>query len=443
MQLLDVTLAFALTLAALATVVTIIMETVLRALRTRKKNLVELMKLLNQKMAEDELLGLSEAERWTFLKGVIRNPAGAVAEAALDGESLEGAFKKLGWRQLGRGVYDRVSLEHVLRRLAELPAVQEKSRQARDKANVALNRLALKFEELSSAISADFKRRAQLWSIVFGVAFAVSANVEGVRIFDAYLADEKLTQTIIAKQSDFEKAFEESQQRTAELDQRVRAADDALTALNEADGGDDAAQRQALDEALAALAEKTSPEAIEQSAQRAQAQLADLQSLGIPIGWGFYPACPYGSADEKTWRDGGRQCSLVLERHQTCVDSGGGDKCDNGYFNPDSAPSLLGRIWRTVRVDMFGFLKWLLIAVGTGLLIGLGAPFWFDVAKRLAQVRRIFSGTASSETRMSGKDADGNATTRTEIVERVVRDAAAAASSATPPAGPTTPKPEA
>ena len=41
MELLDAALAFALTLAALATVVTVIMEIVLRSVLMRKKNLVQ------------------------------------------------------------------------------------------------------------------------------------------------------------------------------------------------------------------------------------------------------------------------------------------------------------------------------------------------------------------------------------------------------------------
>ncbi|WP_321491921.1 hypothetical protein [uncultured Desulfobacter sp.] len=47
MQLLDASLAFVLTLAALATVVTTIMEVCLRMARMRKKNLIKVMQLLN------------------------------------------------------------------------------------------------------------------------------------------------------------------------------------------------------------------------------------------------------------------------------------------------------------------------------------------------------------------------------------------------------------
>ena len=79
MQLLDATLAIALTLAALATIVTIIMEAGLRAARMRKKNLVEVMKLLNKEF-NNEPLKLDPEQRWKFISNVIRNPAKATAD---------------------------------------------------------------------------------------------------------------------------------------------------------------------------------------------------------------------------------------------------------------------------------------------------------------------------------------------------------------------------
>jgi hypothetical protein len=50
------------------------------------------------------------------------------------------------------------------------------------------------------------------------------------------------------------------------------------------------------------------------------------------------------------------------------------------------------------------FLSWWVATTLTGLLIGLGAPFWFDMAKRLATVRSMFGGQASTEERLGGKD---------------------------------------
>ena len=67
-------------------------------------------------------------------------------------------------------------------------------------------------------------------------------------------------------------------------------------------------------------------------------------------------------------------------------------------------------------------MQWLFAVVLTGCLIGLGAPFWFDVAKRLAQIRQGLRSRASDEVRMSGNNADGNAKERKRIVRQVVND---------------------
>lgn len=465
MQLLDAVLAFALTLAALATVVTIIMETVLRVLRMRRKNLVELMKLLNDELGEDGPLGLNEEERWTFLRTVVRNPAVAGAEAigaGLNGRSLDDVLSKLKLGDLGGQTYDKVSLEHVLRRLAELPKVQEHSRLYAHDVKVELSRLALKFEEFGSAISANFKRRAQFWSIGVGVLLALIANVDGKRIFDLYLADEKVTQTIISKQSEFEAAFEEAEERRATLDRLAVDVEKAAEALDAAGGRNDTALRADLDEAVEALTAETSPEAIQQSAQRALTATTDLELLGVPIGWEFYPACPYGTQDEDAWRAAGRACDRIFQANRDCITAPQAENppregsmtagstesarntgasaettdslevagsaalaCTDAVFRAKTPLALHKRLWVSFTRDFFGFAQWVIIAMGTGLLIGLGAPFWFDVAKRLAQVRQMFKGAASAENRMSGNDADGNAERRDEIVERVVADARA------------------
>ena len=83
------------------------------------------------------------------------------------------------------------------------------------------------------------------------------------------------------------------------------------------------------------------------------------------------------------------------------------------------------RMGKTLWYDPGGFILWFLVALGTGVLIGLGAPFWFDVAKRLSQIRKgIQSASASTEYRLSGSDANGNYERRKEIVNNVLSDAA-------------------
>lgn len=77
------------------------------------------------------------------------------------------------------------------------------------------------------------------------------------------------------------------------------------------------------------------------------------------------------------------------------------------------------------KTKSYGKLDWIrdfLVLLLTGLLIGLGSPFWFDVAKRLAGVRRWFGGPGNSAEAKSGKDTTSSATERKSLVSEIVND---------------------
>lgn len=395
MQLLDAILAFTLTLAALATVVTVIMEAAVRIARVRKKNMVEEMRLLNKELGKGPL-NMSDDERWDFFVRVVENPAAAAIgelkplwqnldlEARLDlfgrGKSVDAGFlRRIGacvaqlfHDKKRAGLYEEVSLEYLLRCLAETEAVQKVSLAAGRALKVEFNRIARKYEEIGSSVSANFKRHAQLWSIWIGIALAVVANIDGVRIFEAYRVDPNLATAVIAQQETFSRK-------------------------------DPAARAEAARETPVTL------DQIQQTALRARQQVADLVALGIPLGWRLYPACPYGGTTDQ-WGASSPRCKQI-------------GTAERGL------PPLWGwkgfRVLRTARIDPGGFLLWLFKVVVTGILIGLGAPFWFDIAKRLAQLRKgLQKATASTEYRLSARNANGDYEKRKEIVENVLADAA-------------------
>lgn len=409
MELLDAALAFALTLAALATVVTVIMEIVLRAVLMRKKNLVEVMRLLNEELPNTGL-GLDEHERWDFFIKVIVNPAEAASEhlprKLAEGDRAADAIARTERRSLTGGIYDKVSTEHLLRRLCEIPRVQEMSRQAADALKKELYRLACKYEEFGSAVSAAFKRRAQFWSIVFGIGLAVAANVDGLRIFEAYQAKSGLTQTVIAREGQMRAAYASTEERKGEIATARETLSQAQAALAEAgrqhgaDSPEAAAARARADAADKALAALTNPEELRRIAADAQQQVASLIAQGVPIGNAYFPHCRiFGDNNLST----------------TCA----------GPAWPGGVGS---ELWAG-RLRFLGqLLLWLVPVTITGMLIGLGAPFWFDVAKRLAQVRQMFDGVGSNETRLAARDADGDPDKREAIVSRVVDEAAGATS---------------
>ena len=214
MQLLDAILAFVLTMGALATVVTVIMEACLRMSRMRKKNLVEIMKVLDKELDARKGAGtlrLSEEERWDFFRRVVENPTEETLEQlkseweptmktedliALFGRDKAagmGHFERIGtfFRQLlgdkkRAGLQEKVSLEYMLRCLAQTKSVKEASISAKERLEVEFNRIARKFEEAGASVSASFKRYASAWSLGIGIFLALFANIDGVRIFDAY-----------------------------------------------------------------------------------------------------------------------------------------------------------------------------------------------------------------------------------------------------------------
>jgi hypothetical protein len=431
MQLIDSTLAFALTLAALATVVSVIMEACVRLSRMRKKNFIEVMKLLNDELGKGAL-GMDEEERWRFFVKVVQNP---VKEGI---EQLNPALEKLkpadrlahfGYdKHLGKGrimrffiflgqlfgdkkrsgLYTTVSLEYMLRCLADSPPVKKASLTAGETIKTEFNRIARKYEEFGSSVSASFKHHAQAWSIAIGIALAICANIDGLRIFEAYRVNPGLASGVIEHQEAFRTNLEESQESQAKIDKAIKAYEEAKKMAEQADSKNPEGN-EAVKNASAVLEKMASLKNVQATAQRAQQQLADLVALGVPIGWRLYPDCPYGDTLD-AWAMSSPKCRAIP------IDKRGLDQGKNRF---------LVRLAKTLWYDFSGFVLWFLVTVGTGMLIGLGAPFWFDVAKRLAQIRKgVQNATASAEYRLSGSDANGKYEKRKEIVNNVLSDAA-------------------
>jgi hypothetical protein len=456
MQLLDAILAFALTMAALATVVTVIMEACLRIARMRKKNFIEVMKLLNKEL-DKGALNMPADKRWDFFVKVVKNPAeGAAGLLKINSEELlKGLDAKQGNEKvahsiasLGRSkaaglpfhkrvgeflrqifgdpkraaLYENVSLEYMLRCLAEIDSVKQASLAAGNTLKVEFNRLSQKYEELGSSVSASFKHHAQGWSIGIGIALALVVNIDGLRIFEAYRVDPGLATAVIEQQETFIQNHQTAQSSLAKfkvdfitLQEKVKTARKDLKAAKAAGLKDEdlKPQIQALAETEAALDNLTALKKVQQTTQRAQEQLADLAALGIPLGWTLYPRCPYGESGE-TWDLSSPRCKAIPEADQKKFTICGW--------------SVPGRIPNTLFNDLGGFVTWFFAVIVTGILIGLGAPFWFDIAKRLSQVRKgLQSASASAEYRLSANNANGDPEKRKKIIETVLEQTASEA----------------
>jgi tetratricopeptide (TPR) repeat protein len=453
MELRNAFIAFALTMAALATVVTVLMESGLRIARMRKKNFIEVMKLLNKELdkgpfGENGALGLSRDERWDFLVRVVNNPAEAAFEQIkpeVENLTTQGLLDYWGkdkaanlpvfkrcWNFLANiardkkraCLYEGVSLEYLLRCLVNTPTIKAASWTASETLKVEFNRLAKKYEEFGSSVSASFKHHSQYWSILIGIVLAVFVNIDALRIFNAYRADPALVNAVIEKQEALLKNHESVQASIDEFKKAEAAFAKAKLEFSEAQKGGDTAiienAESVMNEAEKALQEKTSIKETHEILKNAQMQLADLEKAGVPIGWNYYPYCPYGEADS-VWETSSPKCRDIPQESR---------KLETKYT--------FLRIIYTLWVDWARFFTWLIVTIISGILIGLGAPFWFDVAKRLSAIRKgLQSATASSEYRLSGKNANGDPKERNEIVNAIITEARAesAVSGTTTPGG--------
>lgn len=359
MSLLDAALAFALTMAALATVVTIIIEITIVAFGLKARDQVKLVGKLLDESVQGRFAKLDEPEKWQAIKAILNN-------AVLPSKNQMASDKDSQSYSLGgaHGVYDKVSLEHVLRRLLEIDSLAPLA-QMRDDLRANLKAVAAQYDEFRSATAVAFARRTRFWSLIVGIGLAAALNVDGLRLFEAYKNNPELADKVIE-----------------EMDPILEKADEAL-------------KSQA--EKLKEMGKKeTSIEDLEKAIGNLKAQLGVVRQLGLPVGDDYYPYCYLGNS-AKTAAAGVKLDPLCEPRKDKFLER----KQD--------------------------FLSWTLRILITGLLMGLGAPFWYDVAKRLGQVRQAFGAKGGEAERHKGAEGDESPEARDELIAAVVDDALAGA----------------
>lgn len=104
------------------------------------------------------------------------------------------------WGCFGDPRYQRVSLEHILRRLVETDEVARLVNAQREHMIARLNLLARRYEQFASSVCAAYRQQAQAWSFGIGIVLAFLINADGLRLFETYQADNELAQVVIAQQ---------------------------------------------------------------------------------------------------------------------------------------------------------------------------------------------------------------------------------------------------
>ena len=389
MNLLDAAIAFALSIAGFATVVTVIVEIIHRIFRLRPKGLREMLiqhfddlikPALEKRLGEiekeaEEIPKKIEKLRVDLIDKVVGNPLRRQQLEELRSESSGRALTNVPKRvvnaitRLPKRImnsmfeYTEISVEDYLQRFPDADVFHYLKDLGKKELNELLEGFDKKYEEYEKAISNFFKRRAQLLALIVGIGLAVGANIHGLRLFERYIENPELTARIIAQ--------------TDEIGSAIKATQDRIA--NQSDTNDENLQ------------------IIQRELQRSKELMGNLASTGLPIGWNFYPHCPTSKPQEGV-ASYDPDCGPVIALARN-ADNKSDSAAKNADIKVDSAAkktdiksdSTLVRIYTTFKLDFFGFLQWLFVVIVTGMLIGLGGPFWFDVSRRLAGIRQQIS----------------------------------------------------
>jgi hypothetical protein len=222
-------------------------------------------------------------------------------------------------------------------RLAETDFGKTLAARAGGVADVAVDDLARRFERIGADASAYFQQRATTLSLLVAMAIAFGLNVDAVRLYTVLGADPLMAQRLLDQGN--------AQRSAGQGDKKP------------ASGG------------VVPSNEQAQPQQLDAELQRARTQTAEVLASGLPIGSRYFPYCD---------------------------DGGLGDPCVTLANAIEKAKIGRGEWFKWIPLTLVTipaiptlWLRWLSFTVLSGLLIGLGSPFWFSAFTRLAGLLEI------------------------------------------------------
>lgn len=263
--------------------------------------------------------------------------------------------------------------------------------------------LAERFAVLAKASSEVYARRMRIRSVIVGFLVAFALNVDSVRLLDRYIGNPSLRQEVIAANKDLvgqaenpEQAFEEGKveqgraeealAQAAALSERVADAlarvkdDEALAVVREALGVE-AQQIEVWSRSFAETAKRA--EGLRQASEDTRRVLAGL-SESFPVGWDAYPNCFRTTPDPR--------CQALFADPEAIEAA-----VSDGEATPAREGGLFSRMGWIIANSVGTWTSWLAGVLLTGLLVGLGTPFWVEMVKNFMRLRGWLRGYRSAQ----------------------------------------------
>jgi hypothetical protein len=323
-----------------STMVTVILEIIYRILQKREQIFKEMLgRLFNQvlwPLVQERLSSMS-------VDGVRAHFVDAMTRNSA--ASDPGAPARRG--ALRRIDNSKMTVLEFAERLAGTEVGKAIATEGQERVVAIVNDLAQKYDRFCSGARTFLVERSLTFSIVISIVLAFALNVDAIVLFRSFVQDEKLRGAMIERYAAIEKDMNAAK---AALEKQAKAQPQP--------GGGDAGK---------GVAE------IEARLEDVKRQVVTLTEVGLPIGYDNFPGC--------------------LKPTRNSVDLG---DCSELKGSKD----FLANVEHNVRTHKGDFAFWVMSVLLGGLLIGLGAPFWFDVAQGLSkslQLLKAFGGGREQE----------------------------------------------
>jgi hypothetical protein len=454
LPLIEAFLAFALTMLALTTAVAAVAGVWQRLFRWRSRGLRDSVEYLYQHTLQPRLehrgMRRSPAQwedaRRQFIVDMTMVPIPRIdknhedttdwrLQLLRDAEASEffSCWKK--WRSLRYGL-DWLSDTEFRNRLADSAARAEIK--ARADPWDAENLLLQRFTALGHATTESFARRSRVLTIVVGFVFVFGVNVDSIHLFNNYLTDPSLRSQIIDTQEELLKASQNAVGNSSMANDNGNEIDDAITELSSITNNIQTAIDSAIDsdaarelegalaiaEAATSQLEATKKELAEISKDSAEITAA-INSVHLiaasvtqtfPVGWNQYPNCSPLSPDSR--------CAVLITADQIKPAANAVSR-DSGKFGGNNAPAsvfaLITAPWRAAvsarihlkpvyEADAAMFWRWFVGVLLTGILVGLGTPFWVKTVNGALAARNWIQKGDRAETAPAESAPQGGAT---------------------------------
>lgn len=344
MSLLDAALAFALTMLLFATIVSAIVSTIYHVLGVKEKGLkkflkaffdVELANVLHAELnhaavkAEKEI---SDSLRTAANKviGIVGKETGTSSDSIADSLISKADSKKIVRCTTDEFIFELKTSEFGQKVISEFD----------DKGEELFKRIADRYEKFGNDFSGIFKKDIRIISTVIGFILAFAVNVDSVHLISTYISNNQISMQIVNPQdgTDYQTDIENK------FKSLPASATNSTANLNSTDPNYDP----------------------NQSLEMITSSIDELRADSFPVGWSLFPHCPPHSTDYR--------CETQLKHNATQITATSG-----------SEMAIAKAEVKSIGIHFSLYITWFLGCLLTGLLSGLGAPFWYDVVKSISE----------------------------------------------------------